>query len=169
MPRLLRAFSILFIGFPGAWIWLYGALSLTGTFAATIAGEASGNLMSILAALAIGFGSLILGYLMVICARIISKDPRERFAGHHFTERVAWVLSLQLTSVLAVAALFAAMSCLSHEQWSKMILPVLLAAGFGMTASRLAAHWHKLGSKWHKEITDAETARATLDSADRRT
>jgi hypothetical protein len=163
MPRLLRAFATIFIAFPGALIWLQGAVlcvKVSGTV--LYRQEAGGNLPD-LAIFAMGAAAVAIGYLMVIGTRILCGDSRELFAGFHFGQRVMWNLAIQLTGCLTAGAAFTTIVCIATADWETLTLPLVLLVFLAFAAIRLVLHWQRLSNTWIQEIIDARTARSRLD------
>jgi hypothetical protein len=163
MPPLLRAFSILFIGAPGALIWIYGALFTAGTIPSILNSGIRGQHWPILLTAALGVAGVPLGYLMIIGNRILCKDPRERFAGRRFTERVLWNLAMQFSAILAISSVMAAINGFETAGWDATLAPLLLMFIFAFTWLKCGRHWHRLRRAWREEIVADETARAMLD------
>jgi hypothetical protein len=160
MPRLLRAFATLFIGFPGAIIWINGALlCVKGSYSIFYRQEAR-NSLDDLVIFAIGATAVALGYLMVIGTRILCGDSRELFAGFHFAERVMWNMGIQLTGILTAGAALTVFICIFTSEWKSLPLPLALLLSFAFVAVRLGQHWARLRDTWLQEIIDARSSRA---------
>lgn len=162
MPRLLRAFAYLFIAFPGAILWLYGVVFAVGGIASAIVGGSTARPLMPLILIAMGAGVTAVGYLMVICTRILCGDPREKPLENHLPQRAAWDLGSQGAAILISAAGFAIIHCISEQNWMRLALGIVFLAMFVALFFRLSRHRMRVRQLWLKEFTDAETARALL-------
>ena len=160
MPRLLRAFAYLFIGFPGALIWLYGALLCVNSSCSIFYRQEARNHWSDLLIFAVAATAVAIGYLMVIGTRILCGDSRELFAGFHFAERVMWSLGIQITGILTAAAALTTFICIFTAEWKRLPIPLVLLVFFAFASVRLGRHWARLRNTWLQEIIDARSSRA---------
>jgi hypothetical protein len=162
MPRLLRAFSALFIAFPGAIIWFYGALLCVYGSCSIFYRQEARNLWDDLAILALGASAVTLGYLMVIGTRILCGDSREIFAGFHFAERVIWCVAIQLLGILTASAALATLFLALAAEWQRVPLSLVLLLSFATASILLGRHWIRLRDTWTQEIIGARAARTRL-------
>ncbi|MCW1913603.1 hypothetical protein OJ996_08455 [Luteolibacter sp. GHJ8] len=165
LPRLLRAFSILCIGFPGAILWIYGALVTVVTISSLSYEHSSRRLWFMMAGAAAGIIAVTVAYLMVIGNRILANDPRERLGGRRLAERLLWNLSIQFSAIFSCGFFFRLVGEIAGNDWTGAVVCLVLHFGFFFVWLRCGNHWTKLNREWLREM-DEEIARAELAAAD---
>jgi hypothetical protein len=165
LPRLLRAFSIIFIGFPGAIFWLLGALSSVGTVAFFLQPQPDTSYFSLSRLLGISLDALamIVGYLMVIGNRTLCDDPRDRHTVGHLPERVLWGLAVQGCGTLVAGAGVVIVLYTFSGNWEHLILPMLILSTFSLGWHFCDRQRSKLHQSWRQELLELEAARAQLE------
>lgn len=103
MPAFLSVLTRLFLGIPGALLWISGAVCSGWLGFNAFLKDRPPGVME-LRALGLATAAACIGYLMVAADGIISRSARYRIAGDHLPELIGMEVGIQLSAILSLCA-----------------------------------------------------------------
>lgn len=134
MPRLLRAFILVFMTVPAFMIWFF-AVVMAGSGWANLLGERL-NLSSLATAI-IPTAVAFVAHVIHLLAGHLLDDPRYRFAPGKIGTRLGWDAALHYSGIVTAAAGMGTVVILSQGAWLRGSFALLLFGGFGYAFLRL--------------------------------
>lgn len=163
MPPFVRFFAKLFIGFPGLLIWFYGCLFAVGGSGSLIYGRAGRLWLESLLMFLGGFVVAQIGHGMRLATKILTGDPKLRFAGSNIGERIGWDAAVQLACILFVGSATATIAAINEGPWWRLTISLPLFGASTGACRYLFRKRSDLHYQWAREGATRETERASME------